>query len=60
MKIQIESDTTKGKYYTVDTIKLTCTCLGYKWNGFCKHIKKALTKLNKQQTKIPDSVEEKG
>jgi hypothetical protein len=46
MEIRIESDSEKGKFYTVDTIKLTCDCPHFTYRGgMCKHIEKALAKV---------------
>lgn len=46
MELRIESDTEKGKFYVVDTIKLTCNCPHYTYRGgMCKHIETALAKV---------------
>lgn len=35
---EIESDTIRGKFYTVDTDKMTCTCKFFEYRGKCKHL----------------------
>jgi len=52
MIIKIESDSEKGKFYTVDTIKLTCDCPHFIHRGkICKHIDKALAKVEELSEK---------
>ena len=51
MEVKVESDKTKGKFYTVDTLKLTCDCPQFLYRGgVCKHIQKALGKLDNETT----------
>lgn len=35
---QVESDTIRGKFYTVDTDKMTCTCKFFEFRKKCKHL----------------------
>jgi hypothetical protein len=58
MIIQIESLTTKGKFYDVDTQELTCSCPAFTnrrrfGKVFCKHI----TLMLEQKTKENNPVE---
>lgn len=55
MLIQIESETTKGKFYEIDTVKQTCTCPAFVnrkrfGKSFCKHYTKY---MNQQESVTP-------
>lgn len=42
MIVSIESNSIKGKMYSVDLLKKTCTCLFFKFNKTCIHLNEAL------------------
>ncbi|MEM2302837.1 MAG: SWIM zinc finger family protein [Candidatus Bathyarchaeia archaeon] len=52
--LMVESSSKPGVYYTVDLISKTCTCPGFKFRGWCKHLRaveekiKSIEELKKQ------------
>lgn len=47
----VESTTTKGTWYVVDTVKNTCTCLAGSYGKHCKHLDIARSYIRTQNSK---------
>ena len=55
MIIKIESLTSPGKFYEIDTMALTCSCPAFAnrrrfGKDFCKHIQKFITEVAKENS----------
>ena len=60
---KVESDSTKGKFYTVDPDKPWCDCADYRFRemkrkGICKHIKAVREYIEQTQQKDLKKVQE--
>ncbi len=52
---QIESKSTKGKFYDINILNRTCTCPGFMFRKACRHIKEVTDHVYAQK----DNIEEK-
>jgi uncharacterized Zn finger protein len=45
---EVKSERT-GEIYTVDSIDASCTCKGFRYRGYCKHLRAEMGKLAARQ-----------
>ena len=53
---QIESKSSKGKFYDVNILNRTCTCPGFRFRRSCRHIQEVINQAYNQKSDVFDEI----